>query len=194
MVALRSHFKMVGRHGSAALPAWTLKILLVAAVLMSGDRARADGRPAVYPSFSEALPRVDPQHYCFSRRGSWLAIYPNDASTLRLYYSYLSGGWDAANWINIRFLRNGKAVETLCSASPVAFEVQDKSAAQDGARLILSGERDALIAASGLGIQLSPVQKEYTFEKLVRDDERIWSTHWGEWTVQLVLVQGRCAG
>src|SRR5258706_265637 len=170
------------------------KILLAAAVLMLGDYVQAADPPAVQPSFSEALPRVDPQHYWFSRRGSWLAIFPNDGSTLRLYYSYLSGGWDNAQWLNIRFLRDGKAVETLSSASPAAFEVQDKSAAQDRARLILSGERDALIAASGLGIQLSPVQKEYSFEKLVRDDERTWSTHWGEWTVQFVIMEGRFAG
>src|SRR5882762_2224797 len=146
-------------------------ILLAALWLMLGDYAQAGGLPVVQPSSSEALPRVDPQRYWFSNRRSWLAIFPNDASTLRLYYSYLSGGWDNAQWVNIRFLRDGKAVDNLCSASPVAFEVQDKSTAQDGARLILSGERDALIAASGLGIQLSPVQKDYNFEKLVRDDE-----------------------
>src|SRR5882724_5723609 len=170
------------------------KILLAAAVLMSGRCARAVDAPAVHPSIGKDLPRVDPQHYWFSHRRSWLAIYPNDASTLRLYYSYLSGGWDNAQWLNIRFLRDGKAVETLCSASPAAFEVQDKSAGQDGARLILSGERDALIAASGLGIQLSPVQKEYNFEKLAPEGERTWSTHWREWTVQLVIVEGRFAG
>jgi glycogen debranching enzyme len=76
----------------------------------------------------------------------------------------------------------------------MSLEVEDKTAAQDGARLILSGERDALIAASGLGIQLSPVQKEYNFDKLVREDERTWSTHWREWTVQLVIVEGSFAG
>jgi putative isomerase len=170
-----------------------LKILLAAALLMPGAYAPATDLPVAHPSISEDLPRVDPEHYWFSRRGSWLTIYPNDASTLRLYYSYLSGGWDSAQWINIRFLRDGKVVEPRCSASPVAFEVQDKSAGQDGARLLLSGERDALIAASGLGIQLSPVQKEYNFEKLVREDERTWSTHWGEWTVQLMIVEGRFA-
>src|SRR5260221_13414932 len=168
--------------------------ILLAALLMLGDCVWASELPPGHPSFIKALPQVDPQHYWFSRRGSWLAIFPNDASTLRLYYSYLSGGWDNAQWINIRFLRDGKAVETLCLASPAAFEVQDKSAGQDGARLLLSGERDALIAASGLGIQLSPVQKDYNFEKLVRDDERTWSTHWGEWTVQLVIVEGSFAG
>ena len=171
-----------------------LKILLAAALLMPGDYARAVDRVAAHPSFSENLPRVDPEHYWFSRRGSWLTIYPNDASTLRLYYSYLSGGWESAQWINIRFLRDGKVVETKCSASPVSFDVADKSAGQGGACLLLSGERDALIAASGLGVQLSPVQKEYNFEKLVREDERIWSTHWREWTVQLVIVEGRFAG
>ncbi len=51
-----------------------------------------------------------------------------------------------------------------------------------------------LIEASGLGIQLSPVQKDLTFEKLVQEDERTWSTHWLEWTVQLVIVEGRFAG
>ena len=161
---------------------------------MSGDYARAVDLPVVPLSVSKNLPRVDPQHYWFSRRGSWLATYPNDASTLRLYYSYLSGGWDAANWVNIRFLRDGKVVETTCSASPVSFDVADKSAGQGGARLILSGERDALIAASGLGIQLSPVQKDLTFEKLVREDECTWSTHWLESTLQLVIVEGRFAG
>src|SRR5882724_2407574 len=170
------------------------KILLAAAVLMSGHCARAVDPPAVPPSIGKDLPRVDPQHYWFSHRRSWLAIFPNDASTLRLYYSYLSGGWDNAQWINIRFLRDGQAVETRCSASPVSFDVADKSAGQDGARLILSGERDALIAASGLGIQLSPVQKEYNFEKLVREDERTWITHWQGWTVQLVIVEGRFTG
>ena len=170
------------------------RILLITALLMLGDHAQAAELPGVQPSLSEALPRVDPQHYWFSRRGSWLAIFPNDASTLRLYYSYLSGGWDNAQWINIRFLRDSKAVETLCSASSAAFEVQDKSAGQDGARLILSGERDALIAASGLGIQLSPVQNEYNFEKLVQENERTWRTRWREWTVQLVIVEGSFAG
>ena len=170
------------------------KILLAAVLLMLVDYTQAGEPPAVPPSFSEDLPRVDPEHYWFSRCGSWLAIYPNDASTLRLYYSYLSGEWDNAQWINIRFLHDGKAVETRCAASPAAFEVQDKSAGQGGARLILSGERDVLIAASGLGIQLSPVQKEYNFEKLVREDECTWSTRWREWTVQLVIVEGRFAG
>ena len=170
------------------------KILLAAALLISGDCAWSADLPATHPSINEDLPRVDPQHYWFSHRRSWLAIFPNDASTLRLYYSYLSGGWDTAQWINIRFLRDGKVVETRCSASPAAFEVQDKSAGQDGARLILSGERDALIAASGLGIQLGPVQKEDDFEKLVQEDERTCSTHWQEWTVQLVIVEGSFAG
>ena len=170
------------------------KILLAAVLLMSGDSARAGDLSAARPSVSQDLPRVNPQHYWFSRRGSWLAIYPNDASTLRLYYSYWSGGWDEANWINIRFLRDGKAVETRGSASPVSFEVTDKSSGQDGARLILSGERDALIAASGLGIQLSPVQKDYNFEKLVRADDHTWSIQWQGWTVQLVIVEGRFAG
>ena len=164
----------------------------MAALLMPGDCVRASELPPGNPSISRALPRVDSQHYWFSRRGSWLTIYPNDASTLRLYYSYLPNGWDEA--LNIRFLRDGKPVETKCSAAPAAFEVQDKSREQDGAHLILSGERDALIAASGLGIQLSPVQKEYNFEKLVRADERTWSTQWQGWTVQLVIVEGRFAG
>ena len=87
------------------------KILLAAVWLMSGDSARAVDLSAARPSVNKGLPTVNPQHYWFSRRGSWLAIYPNDASTLRLYYSYWSGGWDEANWINIRFLRDGKAVE-----------------------------------------------------------------------------------
>ena len=172
----------------------SFKILLAAVLLMSGDSARAVDLSAARPSASQDLPRVNPQHYWFSRRGSWLAIYPNDASTLRLYYSYLSGGWDEANWMNIRFLRDGKAIETRCSASPVSFEVTDKSSGQDGARLILSGERDALIAVSGLGIQLSPVQKDYNFDKLVREDEHTWNTQWQGWTVQLVIVEGRFAG
>ncbi|MDB6077670.1 MAG: hypothetical protein JWO82_1417 [Akkermansiaceae bacterium] len=170
------------------------KILLATALLMPGARAQAADLPAAHPSVSKDLPRIDPQHYWFSRRDSWLAIYPGDASTLRLYYSYLSGGWEAANWINIRFLRDGKAVETLCSASPTAFEVQDKSAGQDGAHLILSGERDALIAAAGLGMQLSPVQKDCNFDKLVREDDRTWSTQWQGWTVQLVIVDGNFSG
>jgi len=169
------------------------KILLAALLLLSCECASAVDRPAVQSSISKDLPRVDPQHYWFSRSGSWLAIYPNDASTLRLYYSYLSGGWDQAQWINIRFLHGDHAVETTCSASPAALELQDKSAGEGKARLILSGERDVLIEASGLGIQLSPVQQEYTFEKLVREDERTWSTHWLEWTVQLVIVEGRFA-
>lgn len=170
------------------------RILLAAAVSISGHCARAADAPAVQPSIGKDLPQVDPQHYWFSRSRSWLAIYPNDPSTLRLYYSYLSGGWDEANWINIRFLRDGKAVETRCSASPVSFDVADKSTGQNEARIILSGERDALIAAPGLGIQLSPVQKEYNFEKLVQEDERTWSTHWREWTMQLVIVEGSFAG
>jgi hypothetical protein len=170
------------------------KILLAALLLMLGDYAPAGEPPVVQPSFSDVLPHVDPQHYWFSNRRSWLAIFPSDASTLRLYYSYLSGGWDDAQWINIRFLRDGKAIETLCSASPVALEVQDKSAESAGARLMLSEERDTLIAATGLGIQLSPVQNGYTFEKLVREGEQTWSTHWGEWTVQLVIVAGSFAG
>lgn len=169
-------------------------ILLAALWLMLGDYAQAGELPVAQPTFSEALPQVDPQRYWFSNPRSWLAIFPNDASTLRLYYSYLSGAWDQAQWMNIRFLRDGQAVETLCSASPVALEVQDKSAGQDGARLMLSGERDVLIAASGLGIQLSPVQNEYTFEKLVQEDDHTWGTHWGEWTVQLVIVEGNFAG
>ncbi len=169
------------------------QILLTAGLLLSCDYASAVDRPVVPSSISKDLPRVDPQHYWFSRRGSWLAIYPNDAATLRLYYSYLSGGWDHAQWINIRFLRDGQAVETTCSASPAVFEVQDKSAGEGEARLILSGERDVLMATSGLGIQLSPVQSEYTFEKLVREDERTWNTHWSEWTVQLVIVEGSFA-
>lgn len=170
------------------------KILLAVALLILGDYGRASELPPNYPSISGGLPQVDPQHYWFSRRGSWLAIYPDDTSTLRLYYSYLSGGWDAANWMNIRLIRNGKAVETTCSATPVTLEVQDKSGDGGEAHLILSGERDVLIAASGLGIQLSPVQKDLTFEKLVREDNRTWSTHWLEWTVQLVIVDGTFTG
>jgi hypothetical protein len=162
---------------------------LALALLMPGDYTRA-----VPPSLSEALPRVDPQHYWFSRCGSWLAIYPNDASTLRLYYSYWSGGGDDANWINIRFLHDGQAIETHCSASPVSLDVADRSTGQNEAHLILSGERDTLIETSSLGIQLSPVQKDYSFEKLTREDERTWSTHWREWTVQLVIVDGTFAG
>ena len=125
------------------------RVLLIAALLVLGDCVSASELPARQPSIGAASPRVDPQHYWFSRRGSWLTIYPNDASTLRLYYSYLSDGWDEA--LNIRFLRDGTAVETSCSASPVLFEVEDKSPGQNGAQLILSGERDALIAASGFG-------------------------------------------
>jgi putative isomerase len=170
-----------------------MKILLVAALLVSGDYSGASDLPAVHPSISKDLPRVDPQNYWFSRSGSWLAIYPNDTSTLRLYYSYWSGGWDQANWINIRFLRDGKTIESRCSASPASFDVADKSTGQNEARIILSGERDLLIESSGLGIQLSPVQKEYNFEKLVQEDERTWSTRWREWTVQLVIVDGRFA-
>ncbi len=169
-------------------------ILLVAALLMSGDFARAVDPPAVHPSVSKDLPRVDPQHYWFSRRGSWLAIYPNDASTLRLYYSYWSGGWDEANWMNIRFLRGDKAVEGRCSASPVSLNIADTSTGRNEARLMLSGERDALVEASGLGIQLSPVQQEYNFEKLAQENERTWSTRWQEWTVQLVMVDGIFSG
>ena len=168
-------------------------ILLVIALLMSGGCASTVDRPIVPSSISGDLPQVDPGSYWFSRRGSWLAIYPNDVSTLRLYYSYLSGGWDKAQWFNIRFVHDGHAVETTCLASPSALEVHDKSAGGGEARLILSGERDVLIAASGLGIQLGPVQPEYDFEKLVREDDRTWSTHWMEWTVQLVIVEGRLA-
>lgn len=167
-------------------------MLLAGTWLMLGDCIGASELPPGHASISGSLPRVDPWRYWFSRRGSWLTIYPKDASTLRLYYSYLSGGWDEA--LNIRFVRDGQAVETRCSASPVSFEVADKSSGPDGARLILSGQRDALITASGWGIQLSPVQKEYNFEKLVRGDPRTWSTHWQEWTVQLVVVEGRFAG
>ena len=98
------------------------------------------------------------------------------------------------NGLTSGFSATAKPWKHSVRPSPVAFEVQDKSAGQDGARLILSGERDVLIAASGLGIQLGPVQKEYTFEKLVREDERTWSTRWGEWTVHLVMVEGSFAG
>jgi hypothetical protein len=143
------------------------KILLAAVVLTSSHCAWAADPLSAHRSISNDLPQVDPQHYWFSGSRSWLAIFPNDASTLRLYYSYLSGGWDQAQWINIRFLRDGQPVETRCSAGPVSFDVADKSTGQNEARLILSGERDALIEASGLGIQLSPVQNEYNFEKLV---------------------------
>src|ERR1700677_1702600 len=96
------------------------QILLAAALLLSGDYALAADLPVVHSSIGRDLPQVDPQHYWFSRRGSWLTIYPSDASTLRLYYSYLSGAWDKANWMNIRFVRGGHAVETTCSASPPA--------------------------------------------------------------------------
>ncbi len=164
-------------------------ILLVAALLMSGDFARAVDPQSVRPSASKDLPQVDPQHYWFSRDGSWLAIYPNDASTLRLYYSYWSGGWDKANWLNIRFLRDGNAVEGRCSASPGSLDIADKSTGRNEARLMLSGERDALVEASDLGIQFSPVQQEYNFEKLAQENERTWSTRWQEWTVQLVMVE-----
>ena len=170
------------------------KILLFAGLLMLGNCVRATDVPAANPSISKELPQVDPQRYWFSRRGSWLAIYPNDASTLRLYYSYLLAGWDEANCINIRFLRDGKAVETRCSASPVSLDITGKSTGKNEARLIFSGERDTLIEASGLGIQLSPVQKEYNFDKLVLENERTWSTHWQNWTVQLVIVDGQFAG
>jgi hypothetical protein len=61
------------------------KILLAAALLMSGDCAQAVDLPAAQPSITEDLPRVDLQHYWFSRRRSWLTICPDDASTLRLY-------------------------------------------------------------------------------------------------------------
>ena len=169
-------------------------ILLAAALLLSGDYVLAPDPSAVHSSIGRDLPQVDPQHYWFSRRGSWLTIYPSDASTLQLYYSYLSGAWDKADWMNIRFVRDGHAVETTCSASPTALEVQDQSVDGGAAHLILSGERDVLIAASGLGIQLSPVQPEYTFDKIVRENDHTWSTHWSEWTVQLVIVEGRFAG
>ena len=143
---------------------------------------------------SKDLPQVDPEHYWFSRSGSWIALHPNDASTLRLYYSYWSDGWDEANWMNIRFLRDGKAIETRCSDSPVLLDVADRSTGQNEASVILSGERDTLIEASDVGIQLNPVQKEYSFEKLMRENDRTWSTHWREWTVQLVIVDGNFAG
>jgi len=171
-----------------------VKILLVAVILISNNCVQVNGLSIMQPSIGKDLPHVDPQHYWFSRCRSWLAAYPSDTSTLRLYYSYWSGGWDEAQWINIRFMRNGKAVETRCSASPVELGVVDQSTGKNTAHLILSGERDALIEASGLGIELSPVQKEYNFDKLVREDERTWSTHWRGWKVQLVDVDGSFTG
>lgn len=96
--------------------------------------------------------------------------------------------------MNIQFLRDGQPVETRCSASPVSLDVADKSTGQNEARILLSGERDALIEAPDLSVQLSPVQKEYNFEKLTREGESKWSARWREWTVQLVIIDGNFAG
>jgi hypothetical protein len=45
------------------------RILLAAALLMLGDCVWASELPPGRASISGALPRVDPQHYWFSRRG-----------------------------------------------------------------------------------------------------------------------------
>jgi len=137
------------------------------------------------------LPNIDLQHAWFSKRGSWLTLYPANSSHLKLYYSYLSSD---PEWMDLAFTRDGSVVETTISATPAHLGVEASPAGQGSARVVLSGARDTLIESSNLGIQISPVQQDCNFAKLIRQDDHAWSTTWKNWTVEFVVLKGKAAG
>jgi len=132
---------------------------------------------------------LDLKHAFFSRKGSWMTLFPTERSgTLRLYFARIKE--EQGNLLDLTALVQGVARPMALTAQPTHLTLNAGGALAPRARIYCAGPCDTVIDAEGMDLALTSVKPSLDLALARQLDAETWSVAWDDWFLRVELVQG----
>lgn len=132
---------------------------------------------------------VDLRHTFFSRRDSWLAVYPTEQpATLRYVFSRMLE--EKGPWLDMTFSVNGKRRPVAITATASHMLVSAGGREAPRAQVYLLGRTDAVIEGWGMELELAGVKAGLDMGQASEPQTRRFSMEAEGWTLEVQMLQG----
>jgi|GEM_PF-584766 len=133
--------------------------------------------------------KIDLRHNYFSRRGSWITLFPTATQgTLRYYFARMYNL--RGDWLDLGFLPAGLARPVAFTAQPSHLSVQAGAGGDASAQIYLLGPLDSVIDGRGFELQLAPARTDLALHTVHGDhgDELVVDSE--GWACRVQVLSG----
>ncbi|GLH73461.1 hypothetical protein GETHLI_19630 [Geothrix limicola] len=133
---------------------------------------------------------VDLRHTYFSRRESWMTLYPTEqAATLRYYFARMYN--TRGEWLDLTFLQGGKARPVAFAASASELSIRAGGEGAPSARAYFVGPLDTVVDGRGFDLRIGAVKEGLDLATSRMETPGQIAFESEGWTCRIEVKQGR---